>query len=87
MIGHGHEALDDPLVVGHAIDGSYELHVQFHEIRSQSGQSIETSVAATEIIDGDTVTLHAVMIEDANEVMRIVDRGPLGNLEDDAGGR
>ena len=60
-----------------------EHAVDFHEIGLDSRQHLQAAIANTEIVDGDFVTLSAIIFNGATKQIVVVNGGFFRNLEDD----
>ena len=83
LIGEAHHRLHQILLDEILIDAVDQRHIELDEVGLEIGDRAQSGVAAPGVVDGESVTFVAELLQAAAELGIILDRRSLGDLDDD----
>src|SRR5581483_8750756 len=69
------------------VNVAHQFPIYLDELRAQFGDGAETAVARAHIVNGNLEALFPQLRDEVKEAWEVVHRLPLGDLDDDGGGR
>src|SRR5207253_8306069 len=85
LVGKSHHRLDQVLLDEVLIDAIDQRHIELDEIRLEVGNRAKSGVTAAGVVDGESISLVAELLEATAEFRVVLDGRALGDLDYHAG--